>query len=129
MGIGDERYVLLSTYRRDGRAVSTPVWWVEIGGGDYGFWTSSASGKAKRLGHTARVTVQPCNSRGVVKQGTEPTEGTARLVTGSELDALKAKVVAKYGVQTKITKLLGKAMWALKGKNFPYGDRGVIITL
>jgi PPOX class probable F420-dependent enzyme len=129
MGIGDERYVLLTTYRRDGRAVQTPVWWVDLDGGEYGFWTSSASGKAKRLAHTARVTVQPCNARGTVTAGAEPVEGSARLVTGPELDELKKKVVAKYGFQTKITKMLGKAAWALKGKNFPYGDRGVIVTL
>jgi PPOX class probable F420-dependent enzyme len=129
MSIEDEKYVLLTTYRRDGRAVATPVWWVALGGGEYGFWTSSGSGKAKRLAHTARVTVQPSNSRGVVKEGTEPLEGTARLVTGPELDELGKKVVAKYGFQTKITKLIGQVAGALKGKKIPYGDRGVIVTL
>ena len=56
MAIGaDEKYVLLTTYRRDGRPVSTPVWWVDLGDGSFGFWTSSASGKAKRLGAHAGV--------------------------------------------------------------------------
>jgi hypothetical protein len=39
------------------------------------------------------------------------------------------KVVAKYGFQTKITKLLGNLAGTLKGKRIPYGDRGLVITL
>ena len=129
MAIGaDEKYVLLTTYRRDGRAVSTPVWWVSLGDGSFGFWTSSASGKAKRLAHTSRVTVQPCNMRGVAKPGSSPEEATARLVTGAELDAIRQKVVAKYGAWTKLTKFLATLGGRLKGKPFPYGDRGVIVT-
>jgi hypothetical protein len=129
MSLTDEKYILLTTFRRDGRPVSTPVWLVDLGGAEVGFWTSSASGKAKRLAHTARVTVQPCNARGVVKQGSEAIEATARVVSGPELETVRKKVVAKYGFQTKLTKLIATAMGRLKGKPFPYGDRGVVITL
>lgn len=129
MAIGaDEKYVLLTTYRRDGAAVSTPVWWVELDDGSFGFWTSSTSGKAKRLAHTPRVTVQPCNARGVVKPGSSPMEATARVVSGPELDAIRQRVVAKYGFQTKVSKFLGQVVGFLKRKPFPYGDRGVIVT-
>jgi hypothetical protein len=37
-------------------------------------------------------------------------------------------VIAKYGFQTKITKVLGTIWGILKGKRVPYGDRGVIVT-
>jgi PPOX class probable F420-dependent enzyme len=124
----DEQYVLLTTYKRDGTAVSTPVWWVDNGDGTFGFWTSSTSGKAKRLAHTPRVTVQPCNMRGVVKEGSSPEEATARIVSGAELDAIRQRVVAKYGFMTKITKLLAKIGGFVTRKPFPYGDRGVIVT-
>ena len=129
MSLTDERYILLTTFRRDGRPVSTPVWLVDLGGNELGFWTSSTSGKAKRLAHTARVTVQPSNMRGVVKEGTKPIEATARLVSGAELEQIRQKVVAKYGFQTKITKVLAKIGGFVQRKPFPYGDRGVIITL
>ena len=129
MPFTDDKYVLFTTFRRDGTAVSTPVWVVSLGDAQLGFWTSSGSGKAKRLAHTATVTIQPCNARGIRKPGTAPTEATARLVTGPEFDQIHAKVVAKYGFQTKITKLLGNVGGALKGKKIPYGDRGVVITL
>jgi uncharacterized protein len=129
MPLTDERYILLTTFRRDGRPVSTPVWLVDLGGDEVGFWTSSGSGKAKRLAHTARVTVQPCNARGVVRQGSEPIEASARIVTGPELEAISKRVVAKYGFQTKLTRLVAKVVMGLKGKRYPYGDRGVVITL
>ena len=32
MGITDEQYVLLTTFKRDGSAVATPVWIVALGG-------------------------------------------------------------------------------------------------
>jgi uncharacterized protein len=124
----DEKCVLLTTYKRDGAAVSTPVWWVDMGDGTFGFWTSSASGKAKRLAHTERVTIQPCNMRGVVKSGSAPEEATARIVSGAELEAIRRRVIAKYGFMTKFTKMLAQIGGRLKGKPFPYGDRGVIVT-
>jgi uncharacterized protein len=129
MALADETYVSLTTYRRDGTPVTTPVWWVDLGDGKFGFWTSSVTGKVKRLNHTERVTVQPSNARGVVKPGTEAVEATARVVTGTELDLIKQRVVAKYGFQTKITKLVAKLTAATKGKRLPYADCGVVVTV
>jgi hypothetical protein len=129
MALTDERYLSLTTFRRDESGVSTPVWCVDLGDGSFGFWTSSASGKVKRLGHTARVTVQPCNARGAVKPGTEAVEAHARVVAGTELEEIRQKVVAKYGFQTKLSKLGAQVIGILKRKPFPYADRGVIVTL
>ena len=124
----DQKTVLFTTYRRDGRAVSTPVWWVELGDGSFGFWTSSGSGKAKRLAHTSRVLVQPCNNRGVATPGSAPQEATARVVSGEQHEVIRQKVVAKYGVFTKFTKFIATTTWRLQGKKIAYGDRGVIVT-
>lgn len=129
MALTDEKYLLLTTFRRDGTAVATPVWVVPLDGGSFGMWTSSGSGKAKRLAHTDRVLVQPCNARGKVTDGSAPQEGTARLVSGPEYAAIVEKVKAKYGFMTKITHLLGTIGGIVKGKRIPYGDRGVVITL
>lgn len=129
MTLADEKYLLLTTLRRDGRAVATPVWAAQLGDAKIGFWTSSGSGKAKRLAHTERVTVQPCDARGRVKVGTGLVEGTARVVDGDELDTIRDKIRAKYGFMTKITKLLATIGGIVKRKRIPYGDRGVVITL
>ena len=126
----DEKYILLTTYKRDQTPVSSPVWIVPLVDGSFGFWTSSGSGKAKRLAHTGKVMVQPCNARGVVKVGSVAQDATAHLVTGAELDAISKKVVAKYGLlTTKFTKVVGTLVGISKGKKIPYGDRGVVIRL
>jgi PPOX class probable F420-dependent enzyme len=129
MELADEKYLLLTTYKRSGDAVATPVWAVALDAGKIGFWTSSGSGKAKRLAHTPKVTVQPCDSRGKIKDGTSPVTGTAKVVSGPELEGIRARIVDKYGFMTKITKLLGTIGGIVKRKKIPYGDRGVVITL
>ena len=128
MALDDEKYILLTTFRRDGTPVATPVWVVGLDGGRLGFWTSSGSGKAKRLAHTERVTVSPCDARGRVKADGGVVDATARLVSGSEREEIRQRVIAKYGLMTKFTKLLGTLAGVLRGKRIPYGDRGVVIT-
>lgn len=129
MALGDEKYILLTTFRRDGTPVSTPVWAVKLDDERIGFWTSSGSGKAKRLAHTARVTVTPSDARGRVRPGATVVEATARLVTGDDLEHIRRQIVAKYGFMTKITKFLATVVGTLRGKRIPYADRGVVITL
>jgi PPOX class probable F420-dependent enzyme len=128
VALADEKFIRFTTFRRDGTPVSTPVWIVPLDGGRFGFWTSSGSGKAKRLAHTERVTVQPCNGRGKPKPGTQPIEASARLVTGPEFEEIRDKVNAKYGFWTKVTKFLGTLGGIVKRKRIPYGDRGVVVT-
>jgi PPOX class probable F420-dependent enzyme len=128
VALSDEKYILLTTFRRDGTPVSTPVWIVALDDETVGFWTSSGSGKVKRLAHTARVTVQPSDARGRVKQSSAPTEATARIVTGSEFEAISERVIAKYGFMTKFTKALGTIAGIVRRKRIPYGDIGVVLT-
>ena len=129
MTLGDEKYLALTTFKRDGTPVTTAVWAAPIDDNKIGFWTSSGSGKAKRLAHTSKVTVQPCDSRGRVKEGTTPTEATAELVTGPQLEGISSKIRAKYGFMCKFTQFLAKVGGIVKRKQIPYGDRGVLITL
>jgi hypothetical protein len=102
---------------------------VELDTNTFGFWTSSESGKAKRLAHSSRVTVQPCNARGLPRPGISATEASARLVEGEEYQQIHAKVVAKYGLIMKFTKFLGTVGGILKGKRIHYGDRAVVVSL
>ena len=128
MALSDEKYLLLTTFRRDGTPVSTPVWAAPGKAGSVCFWTSSGSGKAKRLAHTSRVTVQPCDARGRVREGTAVVEGTARIVSGEEYEAVRRRVVEKYGFMTKVTKVLGRIGGIVKGNRIPYGDIVVVVT-
>ncbi len=126
MALGEEKYVLLTTYRRDGSPVRTPVWVVPLDDGRLGLWTSSASGKVKRLAGSDHV--QPCDVRGKPREGSHENEATARVVTGAEYDSISSRVKAKYGIMTSVTKAIGAIGGIVKRKRIPYGDCGVIIT-
>ena len=56
-------YVSLTTFRRTGAPVPTPVW-AAPDGDSLVVWTRADSGKVKRLRHTSRVTVAPSDIRG-----------------------------------------------------------------
>ena len=129
MVLANEKYMSLTTYRKVGTPVASPVWVVDLGDDQIGFYTSSGSGKAKRLAHTATVIVQASDSRGRVKDGSEPIEATAEVVSGELLDEIKSKIVAKYGFMTKVTKVLGTLGGIVKRNRIPYADRGVVVTL
>lgn len=131
MDLREEKYVAFTTYRRTGEPVTTPVWLAPLSDGSYGFWTSSGSGKAKRLAHTSRVSVQPSDARGRVSAGTEPLEAQARLVSAGDpaYEEVVAAIKQKYGVMTKVTQVLGTVGGIARRKRIPYGDRGVVFTV
>lgn len=129
MTVSDEKYVATTTFRKTGAAVSTATWIVPLDGGRVGFWTSSATGKYKRLRNNPKVTLQPADSRGRTKDGSVVVEGTVELVTsGAEFDAIQRRVRDKYGVMVPVSRFFNTLGHLGKGK-FPYGDVGVVITL
>ncbi|HEY1824756.1 MAG TPA: PPOX class F420-dependent oxidoreductase [Acidimicrobiales bacterium] len=128
MAISDEKYMLLTTFRKDGTPVSSPVWVVPLEGATFGFATSSASGKAKRLARTARVTVQASDMRGRVAKGSEVIDAQAEIVSGSQYETIKAKVKDKYGYMVTLSRTLGAIAATIRRKPMPYGDIGIVIT-
>ena len=64
--VASAKYMLLTTFRRDGTPVATPVHVAaEPGSGDVVYFrTWNTTGKAKRLRHTAAVRVAPSTFRG-----------------------------------------------------------------
>ncbi|WP_205660448.1 PPOX class F420-dependent oxidoreductase [Amycolatopsis antarctica] len=95
--LADAEFLSLTTFRRDGTPVATAVW-AAPDGDRLVVWTPAASGKVRRLRHTARVTLVPCDRRGVVDAGAgEPVEGLARLLPPAELGPVRRAMTAKYG--------------------------------
>lgn len=96
------KYVRLTTFRRDGTPVATPVW--VIGDGDRVLVvTDTATGKVKRIRHTPRVLLAPCDGRGKVKDGVRDVEGRAELVDDpDELRRLLGMIIDKHPVLGRI---------------------------
>jgi uncharacterized protein len=89
-------YVSLTTFRRNGAPVATPVW-AAPDGETLVVWTRADSGKVKRLRHTSRVTVAPCDVRGRV-QG-PAVEGLAEFVPNAEQPRALAALRRAYGLR------------------------------
>ena len=109
--LSSAKYASLTTFRRTGVPVPTPVWIAEAldGSGDLVVITVDDTGKTKRLAHTDRVELRACDLRGRVAPGTPTYAGTARVVRGAdEVSAVRAAVVAKYGLPARVSDLVGR---------------------
>lgn len=57
------KYVSITSFRRDGTGVATPVWFVQEGGRPLA-QTGANSGKIKRIRRNPRVMIVPCGATG-----------------------------------------------------------------
>ncbi len=121
--------MLVTTYRRSGAPVSTPVWLVPVSDGRVGMWTGYQTGKAKRLRHDHKVRVQTCTARGRVAPGAPVYTGTAELVRSGPLyDEVQAKLKKKYRRMVPVVKLISRLTGQRRaGQDF--SDTVVLLTL
>ena len=112
--LGREQCIALTTFRKTGQAVTTPVWFA-IGLGTIYVETHADAGKLKRLRHTARVTLAPCTSSGKVTGSM--SEGTARILTESEESTAASVALArKYEVMRSLHHFVRNARRMLQRK-------------
>ncbi|WP_433047271.1 PPOX class F420-dependent oxidoreductase [Dactylosporangium sp. CS-033363] len=88
-------YVSLTSYRKDGTPVATPVWHA-VHGGEVFIISVADAWKVKRIRNNARVELTPCNVRGTLKPGATPAAGTARLLDEAETEQARRYIAGKY---------------------------------
>jgi len=94
------RYVSLATFRRNGAEVATPVWFAAVGDKLY-VVSAGDAGMVKRLRHSPRARVAPCDARGGVHG--EWHDATAQLISDPGLiERSRAALRAKYGWQIRV---------------------------
>ncbi|KAA9152907.1 PPOX class F420-dependent oxidoreductase [Amycolatopsis acidicola] len=99
--LGDEKYVLLTTYRKDGTPVGTPVW-LAGEGDELVLWTERQSGKVKRIRRDGKVQVQACDFRGSKTHG-PAVAGQARLLDAADTERVRRAIERKYGIVGRVT--------------------------
>jgi uncharacterized protein len=87
------KYISLTSFRKNGVPVSTPVWFGEEGGKLYIF-SNPKAGKLKRIRNNPRVLVAPCTMRGKIT-GPEFT-GNARILPESDWPRARNTLERKY---------------------------------
>ncbi|WP_327678819.1 PPOX class F420-dependent oxidoreductase [Streptomyces sp. NBC_00467] len=89
------KYISVTTFRKDGTGVATPVWFAEDGGKLYA-WTRTDSWKVKRLRNDPRVVVSVCDVRGRIAEGAPTAEGTAELLDTAATARIRKLLARKY---------------------------------
>jgi len=103
--IDNAKYVSFVSYRKSGKAIATPVWIAPFEDG-YGFTIESTSGKAKRLAHTSRATIQACDVKGVITSGATIYNCTASVVLHERAEQVRDAIAHKYGLTYKAFSIL-----------------------
>lgn len=123
-GLAARRFARLTTFRRDGTAVPTPVGVVRDG--DHLLVTTDAStGKVRRIRHTPQVLIAPCDPRGRVRPGVPDVAAVAEVVEDpAEVARLERLFRAQFGAMVPIAMVVQK----LRGLSHDHGV-GLRITV
>ncbi|WP_422741910.1 PPOX class F420-dependent oxidoreductase [Mycobacterium sp. WMMD1722] len=106
--LGGEKFVSLSTYKRNGDAVATPLW-IAADDGQLVFWTPADSWKVKRVRRDARVTMAPCSRMGKVAPGAPTVAGRGYVVDdAAEVSRVEALFKRKYGLGFRVVTTIEK---------------------
>ncbi|MGF1240725.1 PPOX class F420-dependent oxidoreductase [Streptomyces sp. SID89] len=118
--LGAGKYLLLTSYRKNGTPVSTPVWVVRDGAA-LGVWTVADSYKVRRIRNRADVLVGPCDVRGNPTGDQIPA--TAEITDPATTARYRGLIARKYGIVGRLT-LLGSRLRRGEG-----GTVGIRVTL
>ena len=91
--IQGQSYLSLTTFRKTGVGVATPVWFGEEDGKLY-VMTRSDMGKTKRIRNNPQVQVAPCTIRGQVTGPEFPA--TARILPPEDFERARKTLTTKY---------------------------------
>jgi PPOX class probable F420-dependent enzyme len=93
VNVSGYRYLSLATFRKNGQAVRTPLWFAEQDGKLY-LMTRDDSWKYKRMRNNPRVLVAPCTASGRITG--RDAEGRARILSPQEFPAARQALQRKY---------------------------------
>jgi PPOX class probable F420-dependent enzyme len=93
------QYVALTTYRRDGTPVTTPVWAAAEGDSLYLF-SNAKAGKVKRLRNSSRAAIAPCTATGTITGAQLPAE--AFNLTSDQMPKVWKLLTKKYGIAARL---------------------------
>ena len=104
--LGEQKFVSLTTFKRNGDAVASPMW-IVAEGDQLWAWTPADAWKVKRIRRDPRVTLTPCGRTGNVQPGAPVIGATAEVITDSgEVTRVESMIKRKYGLEFRIVTLI-----------------------
>jgi PPOX class probable F420-dependent enzyme len=98
--LGVAKYLSLTSYKKDGTPVATPVWAVRDGDA-LAVWTVADSWKVRRIRRDPRVTVAVCDLRG--RPTGEPVAGRAEIISAEDGRRVRDLIRKKYGLVGRLS--------------------------
>ncbi len=89
------RYVSLTTFRKDGSGVATPVWFA-VDGSELFIVSDADAWKVKRIRREGRVNLAVCDVRGRIAPDALRADGTARVLDETGTQKVRALIARKY---------------------------------
>jgi uncharacterized protein len=112
--LAGEKYISLTTFKRDGTPVATPVWVVSDDGRRLLVWTAAQTWKVKRLRRDPRVVVSASDFRGRTRG--ESYEGVARLLDIPQGSLVEPLLDRKYGLTRRLLGAFNRLLRAVTRK-------------
>jgi uncharacterized protein len=116
------KYLSLTSFRRDGTGVATPVWFVEADGRLL-VETDASSYKVRRIRRDPRVTIAPCTATGRLRGTSVPA--WAELLPDAEVARVDQLMAGKYRVDLLVIKPIRTMQAALRRRR----PRGTPVAL
>ena len=118
------KYLSVTSFKRDGTGVATPVWFV-IENGRLLIHTDPQSFKARRIRQNPAVMIAPCSGSGRLRS--DPVPANAEFLPESEMDHVGHLLERKYRIDRILILPLYRAVQRLRGA--PAGTTNVALAI
>ena len=122
----DGKYLSLTSFRRDGTGVATPVWFV-ADDGHLLVETDADSYKVKRIRRNSHVRIAPCDARGRLRG--EPRDAEAEILPESERERVERLVRRKYRIDQYTVYPVYRLVMRLRGRASKTHEPPVLLAI
>jgi uncharacterized protein len=108
------RYLSVTSFKRDGTGVATPLWFVSDGGRLFAL-TDAHSAKVARIRRNPQVLIAPCRVSGKLRG--EPVPAHAEVLTATaDLERVQQLLIARYKVSYRLVMLIYRIGRRVRGQ-------------
>ena len=121
------RYLSVTSFKRDGTGVATPVWFVCDGARLFAL-TDLHSPKVWRMRRNPRVLIAPCRAGGKLRS--EPLPARAEVLTATEeLERVQRLLIGRYKISYRLVMLIYRLGRRLRGQRSVPDGAALAITV
>jgi uncharacterized protein len=120
------RYLSITSFKRDGTGIPTPVWFVSDGARLYAF-TDLHSAKVRRIRRNPHVEIASCRPWGKLRQ--EPASAHAEVLTDTaDMECVRKLLLARYRISYRVAMFFYRLGRRARGKQTVADGAALAIT-